>query len=159
MKNFYRSSLAIALLLCMASTLLAGCGSAPSQDSTAKTSMSADAAYELAVSAEEEEPEPLYSVVSPLGDNEVQRIEMAPRLDTLAGKKIALVGGSFHASTTHAELKRQILKDYPDAKIYMFDDVGSAGTYNLFAVSNQVKNFQNKLQELGIDAVITGNCG
>lgn len=159
MKKSLKSIVAILLLVCLATGMLAGCGSMTAQGSASSAALQAEEAYELAISAEEEEPEPLYSVVSPLGENEVQKIEMAPRLDTLAGKKIALVGGSFHASTTHAELKRQILEDYPDAQIYMFDEVGSAGTYNLFSVSNQVKTFQNKLQKLGIDAVITGNCG
>lgn len=143
-----KSLLALVLCLCMAATLLAGCGAASSHDAPAAPSASAAG-----------EDEQLYSIVSPIGTNEVEKIDMAPRLDTLDGKKIALVGGSFEAATTHAELKKMIQKDYPNAKIYMFDEVGSAGTYNLFAVSDQVKRFQAKLQELGIQAVIAGNCG
>ena len=148
-----RSLAALLLGLSMLLGLLAGC------DGDAEKTLSPDAAYSQAISAEEDEPEQLYSVVSPLGTNNVEQIEMAPRLDTLDGKKIALVGGSFHASTTHGELARLIRQNYPTATIYMFGEVGEASTYNLFAVSDQVKQFQARILELGIDAVITGNCG
>lgn len=40
-------------------------------------------------------------VVSPLGYKKVEMIKQARRLDTLNGKKIALIGGSFMATTTH----------------------------------------------------------
>ena len=36
-----------------------------------------------------------YAVVSPVGKQTVQMIKQAPRLDTLDGKNIAVVGGSF----------------------------------------------------------------
>jgi hypothetical protein len=35
-------------------------------------------------------------------------VKQAPRLNILDGKTIALVGGSFNAYITHAELKRLI---------------------------------------------------
>lgn len=145
---------ALLLTLSMLAALLAGCGAAPEKAAAATAAPSASASAD-----ETTEEEQLYAIVSPLGNNEVEQITMAPRLDTLDGKKIALVGGSFHAAETHAELKRCIEKDYPNAELFMFDAVGTAGTYNLFAVSNQVKRFQARLQELGIEAVITGNCG
>lgn len=101
----------------------------------------------------------VYAIVSPVGYNDMEMVTQAPRLDTLQGKTIALVGGSFMASTTHQELKKCILNAYPTAKIYMFSDVGSGGPYSVYGQSSQTINFQNKLKELGVDAVISGNCG
>lgn len=101
----------------------------------------------------------IYTIVSPVGYNDMEMVEQAPRLDTLEGKTIALVGGSFMASTTHAELKKCIQEAYPTAKIYMFNEVGTGGPYSVYGQSTQTVNFQNKLKELGVDAVISGNCG
>ena len=101
----------------------------------------------------------VYAIVSPVGYNEVEKVTQAPRLDSLAGKTIALVGGSFMAATTHQELKKCIQETYPTAKIYMFNEVGSGGPYSVYGQSTQTINFQNKLKELGVDAVISGNCG
>ena len=41
-----------------------------------------------------------YDVLSPMGQSAVEMIEMADRLETLEGKTIALVGGSFMASVS-----------------------------------------------------------
>ena len=106
-----------------------------------------------------EDNQPLYAIVSPVGYHAVDMIAQAPRLDTLDGKKIALVGGSFMASVTHDELRLCIQAKYPAAEIYMFQDVGSGGPYSVFGQSNQTQAFQSRLQELGIDAIISGNCG
>ena len=48
-------------------------------------------------------------VLCPVGEERVQPVRQAARLDTLQGKTIALVGGSFMARVTHPELKRLIL--------------------------------------------------
>ena len=103
--------------------------------------------------------QPVYAIVSPVGYHAVDMIGQAPRLDTLDGKKIALVGGSFMAFVTHDELKQCIQEKYPTAEIYMFQAVGSGGPYSVFGQSSQTRGFQSRLQELGIDAVISGNCG
>ncbi|MBQ3966577.1 MAG: hypothetical protein II684_07090 [Treponema sp.] len=100
-----------------------------------------------------------YAIVSPVGYHDVEMIKQAKRLDTLAGKTIALVGGSFMAVTTHNELKRCIEKEFPTAKIYIFDDIGQAGPYSVFGQTEKTKAFQERLKELKIDAVISGNCG
>ncbi len=107
----------------------------------------------------DENNQPVYAIVSPVGYHAVDRIEQPPRLDTLEGKRIALVGGSFMASVTHDELKQCILAKYPTAEIYMFQEVGSSGPYSVFGQSQQTRAFQSRLQALGIDAVISGNCG
>jgi len=101
----------------------------------------------------------VYAMVSPVGYHNVEMLKQAPRLDTLEGKTIALVGGSFMASTTHPELKKCILEAYPTATVYMLQEVGSGGPYSVFGQSAQTKAFQEKLNALGVDAVISGNCG
>lgn len=101
----------------------------------------------------------LYSVMPPEGNAAVESIKQAPRLDTLAGKRIALVGRSFNASITQEVIKELILKDYPTATIYSFEDVGYPGNYTVFNQSEETKQFQQKLAEYKIDAVISGNCG
>lgn len=45
-----------------------------------------------------------YAVVSPVGRSMVKHIEQAPRLTTLDGKTIAVVGVSFQAAITHPEI-------------------------------------------------------
>ncbi len=103
--------------------------------------------------------QPVYAIVSPAGYHAVDMIQQSPRLDTLAGKKIALVGGSFMAAVTHDELQRCIREAYPTAALYLFEAVGSGGPYSVFGQSGQTVAFQNRLKQLGIDAVISGNCG
>lgn len=100
-----------------------------------------------------------YAIVSPVGYHDVPMISQAKRLDTLKGKTIGLVGGSFMAVTTHNELKRCIEKEFPTAKIYMFDDIGQAGPYSVFGQTEKTKAFQERLKELKVDALIVGNCG
>ncbi|MBR4464591.1 MAG: hypothetical protein IKS40_08245, partial [Treponema sp.] len=100
-----------------------------------------------------------YAIVSPVGYHDVEMIKQAKRLDTLAGKTIALVGGSFMAVTTHNELKRCIEKEFLTAKIYIFDDIGQAGPYSVFGQTEKTQAFQERLKELKVDAVISGNCG
>jgi len=106
------------------------------------------------------EPSPFrYSVMSPVGKNTVEMITQAPRLDTLNGKTIALVGRSFGAPITQAVIKDLIEKDYPTAKVLTVDQVGYGGSYSVFNPSTQNKEFQQKLKEYKVDAVISGNCG
>jgi len=99
-------------------------------------------------------------VLSPVGRRSIKTIRQAPRLDTLDGKTIAVVGGSFMASVTHPELKRLILKDYPTAKVLVFGEVGSAGPWpGPGVVRRQKEDFVANLRKLRIDAVISGNGG
>lgn len=101
-----------------------------------------------------------YSVYSPVPPEEVKMIQQAPRLDSLAGKTIALVGGSFMAKVTHPELKRLILKEFPTAKVYVLSEVGSAGPFPGPGMRSERREaFERKLKELGVDAVVSGNGG
>lgn len=101
-----------------------------------------------------------YAVVSPVGRGTVEMIQQAPRLTTLEGKTIAVVGGSFMASVTHPEIKRLILEHYPTAKVLLLDEIGSAGVYPAPGVVRRSKEeFQARLRQHKVDAVISGNCG
>ncbi|HRT29839.1 MAG TPA: hypothetical protein P5527_08605, partial [Kiritimatiellia bacterium] len=101
-----------------------------------------------------------YAVVSPVGKQTVRMIKQAPRLDTLDGKTIAVVGGSFMANITHPEIKRLILAHHPTAKVILLSEIGAAGPYPGPGVRREVKDeFQRKLKEMGVQAVISGNGG
>ena len=103
---------------------------------------------------------PEVSVYSPVPASAVKPLAMAPRLKTLEGKTFALVGGSFMASVTHPELKRLILAEFPTAKVYLLNEIGSAGPYPRPGMVRREKDeFQRRLREFGIDAVIAGNGG
>lgn len=102
----------------------------------------------------------VYDVLAPVGLSSVDMIEMAPRLETLEGKTIALVGGSFMASVTHVELRKIILENYPTATVYVLNEIGSAGLYpGPRGRKPQVERFQQRLLEYGVDAVVSGNGG
>jgi hypothetical protein len=101
-----------------------------------------------------------YAVVSPVGKQTIQMITQAPRLSTLDGKTIAVVGGSFMANVTHPEIKRLILKNYPTAKVILLGEIGSGGPFPGPGVRREAKDeFQKKLKEMGVQAVISGNGG
>ena len=101
-----------------------------------------------------------FAVVSPVGHSSVELIQQAPRLETLDGKTIAVVGVSFMTSITHPEIKRLILKNYPSAKVILLDEMGIAGPYPAPGVIRKAKEeFQAKLKDMGVDAVISGNGG
>lgn len=70
-----------------------------------------------------------YNVVSPVGFSTIEPIEMAPRLTTLEGKTIAIVGEDFMYNITHPELKRLIKEHYPSARVIMYDELPIAGPY------------------------------
>ena len=104
--------------------------------------------------------EATYTVLSPVPESAVEPIKPATRLKSLDGKTIALVGGSFMANVTHPELRRLILAEYPKAKIYLLSEIGSAGPYPRPGVVRREKDeFQRKLKEFKVDAIVSGNGG
>ena len=101
-----------------------------------------------------------YAVVAPVGKQMIPMITQAPRLDTLAGKTIAVVGGSFMAYVTHPEIRRLILEHYPTATVILLEEIGSAGPFPGPGVTRKSQeDFQKKLKEMGVHAVISGNGG
>ena len=103
---------------------------------------------------------PEISVYSPVSASAVAPIPQGPRLKTFTGKTIALVGGSFMASVTHPELKRLIRSEFPTAKVFLLSEIGSAGPYPRPGVVRREKDeFQRRLKEFKVDAIIAGNGG
>ena len=108
----------------------------------------------------EGDPNGSFAVLSPVARSAVEPVAQGTRLKTLEGKTIALVGGSFMASVTHGELKRQLLKEFPTAKVLMMNEIGSAGVYPQPGVVRREKDeFQRRLKEFKVDAVVSGNGG
>nr|MCR5518748.1 hypothetical protein [Bacteroidales bacterium] len=90
----------------------------------------------------------------------VEMIKQAPRLNTLDGKTIAVVGVSFMTGVTHPVIKQLILENYPSAKVILLDEIGIAGPYPAPGIKRKAKEeFEQKLKEMEVDAVISGNGG
>lgn len=103
---------------------------------------------------------PAYAVVSPVGWSDIEMIKQAPRLETLEGKTIAVVGVSFMTNVTHPEIKRLINENYPKARVILLDEIGISGPYPAPGVRRgQNEEFRQKLLDMGVDAVISGNGG
>ena len=101
-----------------------------------------------------------FNVVSPVGFSTMEQIQMAPRLETLDGKTIAIVGEDFMYNITHPELGRLIKQHYPTAKVIMYDKLPIAGPYPAPGITRQAtEEFRQRLQDLKVDAVIAGNGG
>lgn len=101
-----------------------------------------------------------YQVVSPVPKgSSISLITQVSRLDTLYGKRIALVGGSFSASVTHEVIAELLSRDYDCTIFCMTEEIGKGGTYNPNNPSAQSEEFQQQLKKYHIDAVIAGNCG
>lgn len=103
-----------------------------------------------------------YKIVSPVPiGSSIKNITQPQRLngvEALRGATIALVGGSFSASVTHRVLADMLIAEY-GCTIYFMEEIGKGGTYNPLSPSDKSKEFQQKLKDYGVDAVISGNCG
>lgn len=63
-------------------------------------------------------------------------------------------------SITHPEIKRLILEHYPTAKVILLNEIGTAGVYPAPGITRRAKDeFQKRLRDMHVDAVIAGNCG
>ncbi len=120
---------------------------------------------DVAVTAEASNAAPTkneYQIVSPVPTgSSIEAITQPARLNgeaALQGATIALVGGSFSASVTHRVLADMLIEEY-GCKIYFMEEIGKSGTYNPLSPSAKSKEFQQKLKDYGVDAVISGNCG
>jgi hypothetical protein len=98
--------------------------------------------------------DPVYSVISPIGESTVKLIEMAPRLDSLANKTVCMVSNSaFKVNITMPAIAKSLQAKYPSAKIVPYTEMATA-----FSGSNwEAKPGEYKTK--GCDAVVTGNGG
>src|SRR5690606_4433252 len=68
--------------------------------------------------------EPVYEVVSPLGESTAQMGEMARRLDTLNGKTVCMVWNyAFQSDVTLPAIGEALKKHYPDVKIVPYREM------------------------------------
>jgi hypothetical protein len=88
--------------------------------------------------------EAVYEVVTPRGEPTVEKVPIAPRLDTLAGKTICMYGTSFRSPITNPWLEEWIKERYSDVETFY---------------EGQPEDYVARYQELGCDAVIIGNGG
>ncbi len=106
--------------------------------------------------------EPVYSVVSPLGDPVVKMVTMALRLDTLNGKTVCLVWNeAFKADITLPAIGESLKEKYPDIKIVPYTEIEAAiqaaGRENPSAEESAI--LRAVLKKKGCDALISGNGG
>jgi hypothetical protein len=98
--------------------------------------------------------EPVYSVISPLGENTVEMIKMAPRLDTLSNKTVCMVSNNaFKVNITLPVIAEALQKSHPGIKIVPYTEMPKA-----FSGSNW-EAMPAEFRSKGCDAVISGNGG
>jgi len=105
--------------------------------------------------------EPVYKVVSPIGESTVKVTAMAPRMDTLAGKTVCMVwNNAFKSDVTLPVIGETLKKQYPGIKIVPFTDMPNAFLPEPpWTPRKQSEALQALYKEKGCHAVISGNGG
>lgn len=119
------------------------------------------AANPQVTAAAEPSAEPVYEVVSPLGESTVERSAMAPRLDTLAGKTVGLVSNhSFKADVTLPAIGEALQKQYPGIKLVPYTAMPVAPLPETPGTPRKESEaLQAAFRAKGCDAIIVGNGG
>jgi hypothetical protein len=98
--------------------------------------------------------EPVYSVISPLGETTVKMIEMARRLDTLSNKTVCMVSNSsFKVNITMPAIAKGLQENYPGVKVVPYTQMPTA-----YSGSNW-EAMPGQFKAKGCDAVVSGNGG
>ncbi len=105
--------------------------------------------------------EPVYSVVSPLGDSTTKVITMVPRLNTLAGKTVCMVWNhAFKADITLPAIGESLKDKYPGIRIIPYTEIDAASrAAGRKGSLTEAETWQGVFKEKGCDAVISGNGG
>jgi hypothetical protein len=100
-------------------------------------------------------------VVSPLGDETVEEITMAPRLDSLEGKTICLVANdSFKSNVTLSMIAESLSKNFTSTKVIPYTDMPrSFNAPPPGTMTEERTALEAALRAKSCDAVITGNGG
>ena len=149
------SGIAVLLLVGTDGTLSVPSGTVGAEPPTQKT-------IHDPAGARKEPVEPVYSVVSPLGDPVVKMITMAPRLDTLAGKTVCMVWNeAFKADVTLPAIGESLKEKYADITVIPHTEIyaalQAAARENPSAEDEAI--LQAVLKEKGCEALISGNGG
>ena len=122
---------------------------------------SVSAAAQKSVAVQGGSAEPVYSVVSPIGESTVEMIGMVPRLNTLAGKTVCMAWDrSFKADITLPAIAEQLKQIYPDIKIVPYTKMPDAPMPSTSDNRNKdSENLRAALKEQACSALVTGNGG
>ncbi len=116
----------------------------------------------VAAEQKQQQGEPTFKVVSPIGESPVKMINMAPRLDNLDGKTICLATNRlFKYEVTFPVIEKLLKEKYPNSKIIPFNEFRVIGNQDL-AGDARVKALQDlgaQFVKRGCQAVIAGNGG
>ena len=134
---------AIRMLICFVTVILFATGS-PQDTAASETSA-----------------EPVYKVVSPIGESTIKMATMAPRMDTLAGKTVCMVwNNAFKSDVTLPAIGEALKKQYPGVKIVPYTDMPNAFLPDPPGdPRKQSEALQALYKEKGCNAVISGNGG
>ena len=98
--------------------------------------------------------DPVYSVITPLGETTVKMMQMAPRLDTLSNKTVCMVSNSaFKVNITMPAIAKALQENYPGLKVVPYTAMATAYS----GADYEAKGAEYKRK--GCTAVITGNGG
>ena len=102
-----------------------------------------------------------YKVLSPLGDDTIEEITMAPRPDSLNGKTICLTAnGSFKSNVTLKVIEKLLLERYPSSKVIPYTEMPECFKAPAPGTMTPKRSvMEEALKEKGCDAVISGNGG
>ena len=105
--------------------------------------------------------EPVYSVVSPIGESTVKMISMVPRRNTLAGETVCMVSSrTFKADVTLPVIGKQLKQLYPDIRVVSHTEMPIAPMPSTSDNPNKdAENLRAALKEQGCSVLVTGNGG
>lgn len=110
----------------------------------------------------QQQGEPSFKVVSPIGESPIKMITMSPRLDTLDGKTICLsTNRLFKYEVTFPVIEQLLKEKYPNVKIIPFSEFRIIGNQDLAgdARVKALKDLGAQFLKRGCHAVISGNGG
>ncbi len=100
-----------------------------------------------------------FEVLSPLGEQKIEMVTMAPRLDSLAGKTICeVINGTFKSDVVVPLLGELLKKKYPDVKVVLHTEMPQSFVLGR-ASKAEVEALITAYKEKGCDAVISGDGG
>jgi hypothetical protein len=123
--------------------------------------LSLSAAAQKSVAVQGGSAQPVYSVVSPIGDSTVKMISMVPRRNTLAGKTVCMVWNrAFKADVTLPAIGEQLKQLYPDMRVVSHTEMPVAPMPTTPDNPNRdAEILRAALKEHACSVLVTGNGG
>jgi phosphoenolpyruvate carboxylase len=119
------------------------------------------AAAQQSVAVQGGSAEPVYSVVSPIGESTVTMISMTPRLTTLAGKTVCMAWNrAFKADIALPAIAEQLKQIYPDINIVPYTEMPDAPRPSTPDHPHKdAEDLRVALKAKGCSAFVTGDGG